>query len=271
MPTITLLGISQPEAQLIQRVLALVQPRGLRYTLTDTAPAAGTHGIVIVNADDPSSVRAWRSIRKTRQELAGIAVSARPAVRICESDIELRRPFRATELMRALEEVDTARLAPAPKARPAAPAPATIRPAIQQYHRPPHFSGRALVIDDSKTIRRQLQLVLSDYGLEVEVAESGELALHMLATRDFNIVLLDVVLPGADGYQICKTIKRNRSRKPPPVVMLTSKSSPFDRVRGSLAGCDGYITKPAQLVRIKEAIARHLTPASDAVSTQVMP
>ncbi|HXA07436.1 MAG TPA: response regulator, partial [Bryobacteraceae bacterium] len=125
------------------------------------------------------------------------------------------------------------------------------------------FSGRALVVDDSATIRRQLQLVLGDQGVEVEVADNGELALQLLSTREFDIVLLDVMLPGADGYQICKAIKRNRTRKPPPVVMLTSRSSPFDRVRGSLAGCDGYITKPASLARIKEAVARYLAPAGN--------
>ena len=267
MLTITLLGVPEPEAQRIQKVLIAGQARGLPYALSDNPAAAGTRGVIVVNADDSTAARAWQALKRARDDLAGISVSAQPDVRACRGDYTLRRPILGLELIRALQEIAARqstqvgqvatrasdRLGEAMPARAAGP----LRRGSGQ------FSGRALVVDDSATIRRQLQLVLGDQGVEVEVADNGELALQLLSTREFDIVLLDVVLPGADGYQICKAIKRNRTRKPPPVVMLTSRSSPFDRVRGSLAGCDGYITKPASLARIKEAVARYLAPAGN--------
>jgi twitching motility two-component system response regulator PilG len=116
---------------------------------------------------------------------------------------------------------------------------------------------RVLVIDDSETVRKQLEIALGDQGIDVQTAETGELGLHMLSTGQFDLIFLDVVLPGADGYQICRTIKKNKARQRTPVVMLTSKSSPFDRVKGSLAGCDTYLTKPVELRRLVEILQKH--------------
>ena len=286
MLTITLLGVPEPEAQRIQRVLIAGQARGLPYALSDNPAAAGTRCVIVVNADDSTAARAWQALKRARDDLAGISVSAQPDVRACSGDYTLRRPILGLELIRALQEIAASQstqvgqvatrasdrlgeaMRASSRARPEMPARATDTPEQARAARPRRrgsgqFSGRALVVDDSATIRRQLQLVLGDQGVEVEVAHNGELALQLLSTREFDIVLLDVVLPGADGYQICKAIKRSRTRRPPPVVMLTSRSSPFDRARGSLAGCDGYITKPASLARIKEAVARYLAPAGN--------
>jgi twitching motility two-component system response regulator PilG len=78
----------------------------------------------------------------------------------------------------------------------------------------------------------------------------------MLSQHNIDLVFLDVMLPGADGYQICKTIKKNRLKNSVPVVMLTSKSSPFDRVKGSLAGCDSYLTKPVEFRKLVEVLEK---------------
>ena len=78
-------------------------------------------------------------------------------------------------------------------------------------------------------------------------------------TREYTCVFLDVVLPGIDGYQVCKLIKANKhAMKKTAVVMLTSRSSPFDKLRGSLAGCDEYLTKPLDEDRLLEVIAQFL-------------
>jgi twitching motility two-component system response regulator PilG len=73
----------------------------------------------------------------------------------------------------------------------------------------------------------------------------------------YDIIFLDVILPGADGYQVCKHIKKNPLLKQTPVVMLTSKASPFDRVRGSLAGCDTYLTKPVDYQEFKQVLEKY--------------
>ena len=69
-------------------------------------------------------------------------------------------------------------------------------------------------------------------------------------------MLLDVLMPGIDGFEACRRIKARAGS--PPVVMLTSKSSPFDRVRGKMAGCDTYLTKPVDAEQLRAVVSRHL-------------
>ncbi|KOR31308.1 hypothetical protein TI04_01555 [Achromatium sp. WMS2] len=121
----------------------------------------------------------------------------------------------------------------------------------------------ALVVDDSLPIRVQLQKELGFFVSKVDLAETGEKALELIAENDYDIIFLDVVLPGVDGYQLCKTIKRDKRTKDVPVVMLTGKATTFDKVRGKLAGCDTYLTKPVELPIFKEVVENYLIQLSD--------
>lgn len=103
---------------------------------------------------------------------------------------------------------------------------------------------RALVVDDSLTVREQLRSALDRAGLLSDLAANAESAMSQLANNSYDIVFLDVVMPGADGYEVCRAIKKNPYTRALPVLMLTSRSSPFDRARGALAGCDSYLVKP---------------------------
>jgi twitching motility two-component system response regulator PilG len=116
---------------------------------------------------------------------------------------------------------------------------------------------RALVVDDSPTVRKQLELELEASNIHVDSAETGESGLSLMDKNYYDIIFLDVMLPGVDGYQVCKHIKKNPTHKRTPVVMLTSKSSPFDRVRGSLAGCDTYLTKPVDYQAFKQVLEKY--------------
>ncbi|UXI70156.1 response regulator [Tahibacter amnicola] len=106
---------------------------------------------------------------------------------------------------------------------------------------------QALVVDDSVTVRNQLDAALKDVGFITDLASSGDQAAAMMAKKRYDVVFLDVVLPGEDGYAICKAIRRTPVGKSRQVVMLTSRSSPFDRARGALAGCNMYLVKPLSL------------------------
>lgn len=117
---------------------------------------------------------------------------------------------------------------------------------------------KALVVDDSPTVRKQLVLELGSFNIQVDTAESGEEGLEKLRSNAYDIIFLDVVMPGADGYQVCKTIRRIPEIKSIPVVMLTSKSSPFDKVRGSLAGCNSYLTKPVEYENFYQVLEEFL-------------
>jgi twitching motility two-component system response regulator PilG len=118
---------------------------------------------------------------------------------------------------------------------------------------------KALVVDDSPTIRKQIEIELEHLGIAADLAESGEQAIGFLnQSQSYDLIFLDVVLPGVDGYNLCKTIKRDRQRKRTPVIMLTGKGSPFDRVRGKLAGCNTYLTKPVGRERFQTVVKKYL-------------
>ncbi len=120
----------------------------------------------------------------------------------------------------------------------------------------------ALIVDDSPTVRRQLSVALQRMGLECESAENAHAALELLAQRDYALVFVDVVMPEMDGYRLTREIKRNRAMKDVPVVILTSRSSPFDLARGALAGCNSYLVKPVALHSLRGTVLRHLSKAA---------
>lgn len=117
---------------------------------------------------------------------------------------------------------------------------------------------RALVVDDSATVRGQLDAALSRIGFQVDQAANADEAGVAVLRQNFDLVFLDVVMPGTDGYTFCRTVRSNKNTKSLPVVMLTSRSSPFDRARGALAGCDTYLTKPIDLKTFHGAVDRVL-------------
>ena len=128
-------------------------------------------------------------------------------------------------------------------------------------NREPEVAGiRALVVDDSTTVRRLMDLTLRPMGIEVEFADRGEDALVLAKHKGYDIVFLDVMLPGIDGYRVCKMLKGDKATRHTPVIMLTSKDSVFDKVRGIMAGTDVYLTKPldrnALFVAMKKCLPR---------------
>lgn len=117
---------------------------------------------------------------------------------------------------------------------------------------------RALIVDDSATVRGQLSVALHQLGLDSEAVASAREALDTLAVRDFEVVLADVVMPELDGYKLTRLIKRDRGLRSMPVIILTSRSSPFDLARGALAGCNSYLVKPVSMHSLREALQRQL-------------
>lgn len=117
---------------------------------------------------------------------------------------------------------------------------------------------RALVIDDSLPVRIQMKQALHPLGWQVDFAESGENALPLLDNNDYNIIFVDTIMPNMDGYEVCRYAKEGRA-KDVPVVMLTSASSPADRVRGKLAGCDTYLIKPVTPQVLRQLLEQYLS------------
>ncbi len=102
-------------------------------------------------------------------------------------------------------------------------------------------SSRILVVEDDERIRSSLRLVLEDEGHLVAEAASGEEALGVVNRHPVDLALVDVMLPGIDGFELCR---RFRSSRDLPILMLTARSDSHDVVAGLEAGADDYVTKP---------------------------
>ncbi len=106
----------------------------------------------------------------------------------------------------------------------------------------PLMGARMLIVEDDERIRLSLQLVLEDEGHAVELAESAEAGLEALARRPADVVIVDLMLPGMDGFELCR---RLRAGSDVPILILTARSDSHDVVAGLEAGADDYVVKPA--------------------------
>jgi CheY-like chemotaxis protein/Tfp pilus assembly protein PilF len=103
---------------------------------------------------------------------------------------------------------------------------------------------KILIVDDSATVRKLISSKLEKSGHEVVTAVDGVDALEKIKEFTPDLILLDIMMPQLDGYQVCKLIRTNESTKDVPIVMISGKDGFFDKVRGRMAGTTGYITKP---------------------------
>ncbi len=129
---------------------------------------------------------------------------------------------------------------------------------------------KVLVIDDSKTIRRTAETLLSKEGCEVFTAVDGFDALSKIADHQPDIVFVDIMMPRLDGYQTCSLIKHNKVFRSIPVIMLSSKDGLFDRARGRIVGSEHYLTKPFTKDELLNAIETHVGRGSPVTAEQVM-
>ncbi|WP_018230959.1 response regulator [Methyloversatilis universalis] len=106
---------------------------------------------------------------------------------------------------------------------------------------------RIMVVDDSPTERHVLNDFLTRKGFEVIIAENGEQAIAKAKAEKPDLILMDVVMPGINGYQATRTITRDDSTRDIPVIMCTSKDLPTDRIWGMRQGALDYMVKPVNL------------------------
>ncbi|MDH2240163.1 heavy metal response regulator transcription factor [Pigmentiphaga sp. GD03639] len=115
---------------------------------------------------------------------------------------------------------------------------------------------KLLVVEDERKLAAYLARGLQEEGYQVDVAHTGLDGLHLAVEFDYDLILLDWMLPGVDGFSILQVLRRTRKT---PVLMLTAKSDVDDRVRGLRAGADDYLTKPfsfSELIARVEALLR---------------
>lgn len=116
---------------------------------------------------------------------------------------------------------------------------------------------KILVVDDEERIRRLLKMYLERENYMIEEAEDGDEALAKALTNDYDVILLDIMMPGKDGIEVCREL---REKKATPVIMLTAKGEEVNRVQGFEVGTDDYIVKPFSprevVLRVKALLRR---------------
>ena len=101
-----------------------------------------------------------------------------------------------------------------------------------------------LVIEDDQNLSKLLEYNLGRAGFKCHLSSSGEDGLEQLSQKSFDLVLLDIMLPGISGFEVCRNIRQNQLHKDIPIIMLTAKGEEIDRVLGFELGVDDYVVKP---------------------------
>jgi two-component system, OmpR family, response regulator MtrA len=121
--------------------------------------------------------------------------------------------------------------------------------------------ARVLLVEDDRSIREMTAVGLRRAGFDVTTAAAGDEALEAVAAGRFDLLVLDVMLPGRDGFEVCREVRRTRST---PIVMLTARADSHDVVTGLELGADDYVTKPFELpvliARLRAVLRRGVAP-----------
>ncbi len=252
---LSLFGLTDAERQRIHALSTVTRNSARTYVVLDQ-PTPEETDIAIVDGDDPDALAEWKVFQASGATAPVILVVKDPEPQETSQvqwDFQIRRPLMVTRLLNTLNEIPISQ-----KERPAFTVPPSAARPSENDEREgaakTDLLERVLVVDDSSLIRRQMELELQDLVKTVDFAENGERAIELMMEHHYDVVLLDVVLPDIDGYQVCRNFRKMDSSADTKVIMLTSKSSPFDRVRGKLAGCDAYLVKPVDPVEFKQII-----------------
>ena len=250
---ICLFELPEKDQAVIQRVVSFAASQGKDYRLQPVVE----HASVIITLEDSELPR-------------HTAVLVRIGDADLPCDIILQRPLLVTRVMRAIDDaVHILTSRPIPVQQPTV---AIIEPLLPpvvvttpEYditspsitHTDEHeYLYTALVVDDSAAIRKQLELELRSANIKAEFAETGEEALEKAAQKLYDLIFLDVIMPGIDGYEVCRKMRTSKAMKKTPIIMLSGKTSPLDEVQGVIAGASTYLTKPVQPEQFQKTLTR---------------
>ena len=127
------------------------------------------------------------------------------------------------------------------------------------------MSRKVLVVDDEKLIVKGIRFSLEQDGMDVDCAYDGEEALEMAKEKKYDIILLDLMLPKMDGFEVCQQIREFSNV---PIVMLTAKGEDMDKILGLEYGADDYMTKPFNILEVKARIKTIMRRASGNVQNE---
>jgi DNA-binding response OmpR family regulator len=124
------------------------------------------------------------------------------------------------------------------------------------------MASKILIVDDEPNIVLSLEFLMKKAGYEVRTAADGEAALEAVAAACPDLILLDVMMPRKNGYEVCQAIRDNPAWKDTRVIMLTAKGRDVEREKGLALGADDYITKPFSTQEVVERVQEMLAASS---------
>ena len=231
------LGLNAHEVRVMRTIFTLSPELKDSYLLTGTSELDKAD-LVLVNVDDPEAITQWNDITRTNKLVTPMTLSANG--KSIDGVVPLALPIRLNKLIEALEDVLQE----------------STQTNITEGTLEAGADFQILVVDDSFPVRKYMEQKLAELAsvpTGLSFAENGEEAMLKFKYQNYDMVFLDVMMDGVDGYKVCKAIK---SKYKSYVVMLTSKKSPFDKVRGTMSGCDAYITKPPEDQRLVEEVGK---------------
>lgn len=266
-----MLGFSDPEKAMLASTFRLTGRRAFCYA--EPGSPEDRADIYLVNADSPDGLSLLQ-IRAPNVHAPAVLVGRMQLEHswpLVEKPIHWMRLFEQldTQMAVALDERARRQLADGEKWDGRTFRRASDRSPPEPVFLEPSAVESVLVVDDSATVRAFMRAKLAPFRFDVDYAESGEKAIDMAQSKFYTCIFLDILMSGMDGYQVCKRIKSSMATKDAAVVMLSSKTSAFDKFRGNWAGCDAYLGKPVGENELLATIARFL-PSARRVATAIL-
>jgi len=228
------IGLKPQELVLIKSFYKLIKWVQTVYDFNEFDPKVFSD-VLIVNADSREAMEKWRN---QAGKNAANTIMISDEEQNLKNVISITRPINIKNFLAKLESISTTELV------------------HDLYDDILSESIKVLVVDDSLSVHKYLEHklpLLCKNRIEMTFAETGKQAARKVKDNIYDIVFLDVMMPGVDGYKVCKWIKANSIAE---VIMLTSRGSRFDKVRGAMSGCDMYLTKPPQDIKLREILDR---------------
>ena len=227
---VALIGFSAKENQNIEQLFQLSHKRQRHYIY---AALDDDHIdiLFLCLSSQQAKVEASKLLKKSPQTAIVIAAKDQPA----NSTYHYTPyPLRASLILETLDKIDCSVNA--------------IAATVNEYN--------TLVVDDSAAMRKALEVELKriPQKLNIDQADCGEAALELAAQKQYDLIFLDIVMPGIDGFEVCKILRK--TIKKTPIIMLTGKTSPLDEVKGVMAGCTTYLTKPVDRNEFQKVLKR---------------
>jgi len=254
--SVQVLGITEGDLGVLKRSLLLSKSRSRSYVIVDELPDKKAD-IVIADIDYISS--------------HPLADNSQPLVLVYDEDSTstitenmsyiVKRPLLMTKVFSVFDLVTTEVLGFVPELTVGAVSDSgsdMLRKASDKLQScisssVPNMDISVLVVDDNIVIREQMKMILETMGIKVATCDSGEQSVLMAQDDHYDIIFMDVLMPGIDGFAACKQIKRN-SPVTEHIIMLTSEDSSISHIKGRLAGASGYLTKPVSIEALSEQL-----------------